>query len=106
MSHRDATEDAMITILSSTNPEPSLRRLAALIATVLAFALASVANAQESFKTAEEAADALASAARAGDRKGLLTVLGRGGADSVSSGDPMRLRATAWSRPTMPSIRS
>jgi len=79
----------MITILSSTNPEPSLRRLAALIATVLAFALASVANAQESFKTAEEAADALASAARAGDRKGLLTVLGRGGADIVSSGDPV-----------------
>jgi Protein of unknown function (DUF2950) len=77
----------MITILSSTKPASSLARLAALIATVLAFALASVANAQQSFKTTEEAADALVSAARAGDLKGLLTVLGRDGADIVSSGD-------------------
>jgi len=77
----------MITILSSTNPTPSLARLAALIAGVLAFALASVANAQQSFKTTEEAADALVSAARASDRKGLLAVLGRDGADIVSSGD-------------------
>jgi len=79
----------MITILSSTKPAPSLARLAALIAAVLAFALASVANAQQSFKTAEEAADALVSAARAGDLKNLLTVLGRDGADIVSSGDPV-----------------
>jgi hypothetical protein len=79
----------MIIILSSTNPAPSLARLAALIAGVLAFAMVSVANAQQSFKTADEAADALVSAARAGDRKALLTVLGRDGADIVSSGDPV-----------------
>jgi hypothetical protein len=82
----DATEDAMITILSSTNPTPSLARVILLSAAVLAFAMAS-AKAQQSFKTTEEAADALVSAARAGDRKGLLTVLGRDGSDIVSSGD-------------------
>ena len=57
----------MITILSSTNPALSLARLAVLTAAVLAFAMASVANAQQSFRTAEEAADALVSAAGAGD---------------------------------------
>ena len=77
----------MITILSTTKPAPSLAKLAALIGAVLAFALASVANAQQSFKTTEEAANALVSAARAGDLKGLLTVLGRDGTDIVSSGD-------------------
>jgi hypothetical protein len=77
----------MITILSSTNPALSLARRAVLTAAVLAFAMASVANAQQSFRTAEEAADALVSAARTGDRKGLLTMLGRDGADIVSSGD-------------------
>src|SRR5262245_27715555 len=74
----------MITHPSSTKPVPSL---AALIAGVLAFAMASAASAQQSFKTTEEAANALVSAARDGDRKGLLTVLGRDGADIVSSGD-------------------
>jgi hypothetical protein len=77
----------MITILSLTNPTPSLARLASLTAAVFAFAMASVANAQQSFKTAEEAVDALVSTARTGDRKGVLTVLGRDGADIVSSGD-------------------
>ena len=77
----------MITILSLTNPTPSLARLASLTAAVFALTIASVANAQQSFKTAEEAVDALVSAARTGDRKGVLTVLGRDGADIVSSGD-------------------
>ena len=79
----------MITILSSTKPAPPRARLAALIAGVLAFAMASVASAQQSFKTTEEAADALVSAARAGDQKRILTVLGRDGAEIVSSGDPV-----------------
>ena len=77
----------MITILSSTKPARSLDRLAAFIAAALTFALASVANAQQSFKTTQEPADALVSAARAGDLKSLLSVLGRDGADIVSSGD-------------------
>ena len=51
--------------------------------------MASVANGQRSFKTTDEAADALVSAIRSGDRKGILTVLGRDGADIVSSGDPV-----------------
>jgi hypothetical protein len=76
----------MITILSSTNPIAFLARLASLIAAVLALAVA-VANAQQSFKTAEEAVDALVSAAKADDRSAVLTVLGRDGADIVSSGD-------------------
>ena len=79
----------MITILSSTisHPAPSRARLASLAAGVLALAIASAANAQQSFKTAEDAAEALVSAVRSGDRKGVLTVLGRDGADIVSSGD-------------------
>jgi hypothetical protein len=75
----------MMTILSVTNLIRSRARLALLTATVLA--MASVANAQQSFKTAEEAASALVSAAKAGDRKAMLTVLGPEGADIVSSGD-------------------
>jgi hypothetical protein len=75
----------MITILSSINS--TLAKLALLTAAALAFAMASAANAQQFFKTAEEAADALVSAAKAGDRKRILTVLGRDGADIVSSGD-------------------
>jgi Protein of unknown function (DUF2950) len=74
----------MITILNRT---PCRARLAWLTAAVLAFSMASVANAQQSFKTAQEAVDALVSAAKTGDRKRILTVLGRDGADIVSSGD-------------------
>jgi Protein of unknown function (DUF2950) len=73
--------------LSLTNPTLFLARLALLIAAIFAFAVASVANAQQSFKTVEEVAEALVSAARTGDRKRVLTVLGRDGADIVSSGD-------------------
>src|SRR5262245_22162747 len=80
-------EDPMIMILSLTNPISSLARLASLIAALLAFAMAPVANAQQSFKTAQEAVDALVSAAKTGDQKAVLTVLGRDGADIVSSGD-------------------
>jgi hypothetical protein len=58
-----------------------------LIIVMLALAAASVASAQQSFKTAEEAADALVSAAKTGDRKGVLAILGRDGAVIVSSGD-------------------
>ena len=76
----------MITILSLTNPTATLARRGLLTAAVLALAMAA-AHAQQSFKTAEEAADALVSAAKTGDRKAVLTVLGQKGADIVSSGD-------------------
>ena len=77
----------MITIIRSSNLTLCLARLASFIAVVFTFATPSVANAQESFKTVEAATEALVSAARTGDRKGILTVLGRDGADIVSSGD-------------------
>ncbi len=51
--------------------------------------LASVASGQESFKTPEAAVDALVGAAKSGDRKGVMTVLGAKAADIVSSGDPV-----------------
>jgi Protein of unknown function (DUF2950) len=79
----------MITLRSLSNSRStlSLARLALLTAAMLVFAMASVASAQQSFKSAEEAADAFASAVRSGERKAILTVLGRDGADIVSSGD-------------------
>ena len=77
----------MITIIRSSNLTVCLARVVSFIAVVFAFATQSVANAQESFKTVEAAAEALVSAAKTGDRKGILTVLGRDGVDIVSSGD-------------------
>ncbi|MGB6350578.1 MAG: DUF2950 domain-containing protein [Pseudolabrys sp.] len=62
-------------------------KLASLTAAMLI--LASVAGAQESFKTPEAAVDALVSAAKGGDRKAVMTVLGEKAADIVSSGDPV-----------------
>jgi Protein of unknown function (DUF2950) len=62
-------------------------RLAAAAAALLVCAMASAASAQQSFKTPDEAASALMTAAKSGDRKALLTVLGPGAADIVSSGD-------------------
>lgn len=46
-----------------------------------------LAHAQQAFKTPEEAASALVSAAKANDKKALVTVLGPDGEDIVSSGD-------------------
>jgi Protein of unknown function (DUF2950) len=84
----DATEDVMTTTVpfANTHHTQFLAR-ASLAAAMLVFAMTSVSSAQQSFKTTEQAADALVSAARIGDLKGILSVLGRGGADIVSSGD-------------------
>ncbi len=49
--------------------------------------VAFVASAQQAFKTPEEAASALVSAAKANDMKAFATVLGPDGDDIVSSGD-------------------
>ena len=81
----------MITNLFLTNPISSLARL--LTAALLAFAMTSAASAQQSFKTPEEAVEALATAAKAHDRKGVLAVLGPDAADIVSSGDDVADRA-------------
>jgi hypothetical protein len=77
----------MIPILTLTDRFMFPARPAACAALVLALAIASVANAQQSFKTPEEAADALVSAAKTGEGKRVLTVLGADGADILSSGD-------------------
>ena len=76
-----------MTMFSLTNLIPSCSRVAALTVTVLAFALASPASAQQSFKTPQEAVDALVNASRSADRKGVLTILGPAALDLVSSGD-------------------
>jgi hypothetical protein len=53
----------------------------------LVSATPSSASAQQSFKTPQEAADALVAAVRAGDGRAVVTILGRAGADIASSGD-------------------
>ena len=55
---------------------------------------ASVAAAQQAFKTPDEAASAMVRAAKAGDMKALVTVLGPDGEDIVSSGDEVADQAT------------
>jgi hypothetical protein len=60
-----------------------------------AFVCASpVAGAQQAFKTPDEATEALMSAARAGDLKAFISVLGPDGDDIVSSGDKVADLAT------------
>ena len=61
--------------------------LAASVAAVVFFAMASAAFAQQDYKTPQDAVDALVAAARSGDQKALLDVLGPGGEDIASSGD-------------------
>jgi hypothetical protein len=77
---REVTEAIMQT--------PRFATLAFGVAAVL-FTVTSGAQAQQRFKTAEQAADALVAAARAGDRKAVTNVLGPGSAQVVSSGDPV-----------------
>jgi hypothetical protein len=60
----------------------------------LVLAMASAASAQQAYDTAEKAAEALANAARSGDAKALVTVLGRDGRQIASSGDPVADAAT------------
>ena len=58
-------------------------------AAMLILALSSLAQAQQRFNTPQEAVDALINAARSGDRKTVMTVLGPGSQELVSSGDPV-----------------
>jgi hypothetical protein len=61
--------------------------LTSLAAAILVIATASVAVAQQDYKTPQDAVAALVATARSGDQKTALTVLGRGGEDIISSGD-------------------
>jgi len=69
------------------------RALLPLIIGALLCSAASAAS-QQAFKTPDEAASALVGAAKAGDMKALLTVLGPDGEDIVSSGDEVADQAT------------
>jgi len=84
----------MLTIRSSDIRRGSSWAKPAAMTLALLVALASAASAQQSFKSAEEAATALVDAARNGDRKAMLTVLGRDGAEIISSGDAVADAAT------------
>ncbi len=77
----------------SHHRKPPLARLALWTAALLVGTVLSAA-AQQAFKTADDAASALASAAKSGDRAAILKVLGDDGADIVSSGDPVDDAAT------------
>src|SRR5262249_34338015 len=58
-------------------------------ATILILALSSLAQAQQRFKTPDEAVEALVKAARSGDSTSVVTILGPGSQELVSSGDPV-----------------
>src|SRR5262245_46093086 len=70
------------------------RSLVSVMIGALLCGAASVATAQQAIKTPDEAANALVQAAKAGDMKALVTVLGPDGEDIVSSGDEVADKAT------------
>jgi hypothetical protein len=79
---------ALTTLRASVASEDAMKRtLAALTISALFCLPASIVTAQQAFKTPDEAASALVDAARAGDGKALVKVLGPDGIDIVSSGD-------------------
>lgn len=65
-----------------------------LLALTISALLCASASAQQAFKTPDEAAGALASAAKSGDPKAIVSVLGPDGTDIVSSGDEVADAAT------------
>lgn len=76
-----------MTMLSMLDFTTRVTNAALVFAVTLMIAAASPAQAQQSFKTPEEAVEALVSASKSGDRTSVLMVLGPGAADLVSSGD-------------------
>ena len=62
----------------------------ALGAAMIALAMVSGANAQQSFKTPDEAVETLVAAVRAGDNKAVNDILGPGGEQIMSSGDAVQ----------------
>ena len=65
-----------------------------LLALTISALLCASASAQQAFKTPDEAASALASAAKSGDPKAIVSVLGPDGTAIVSSGDEVADAAT------------
>jgi hypothetical protein len=67
-----------------------ISKLALLAATAtFALGIASLAQAQQRFNTPDAAVEALVAAARSGDRRTVLSILGPGSQELVSSGDPV-----------------
>jgi hypothetical protein len=73
--------------MQTTSSSAALAWVATLTLALLVAMPVGTAGAQEPFKTPEQAAEALANAARSGDSKALLNILGPDGADIASSGD-------------------
>ena len=72
----------------------STLRSAVILSAALFLCAASAASAQQPFKTPDEAATALVDAAKTGDQKAILSVLGPDGLDIISSGDEVADAAT------------
>lgn len=70
------------------------KTFASLAAATVLCTTATIALAQQAFKTPDDAASALVSAAKAGDPKAIVTVLGPGGKEIASSGDEVADAAT------------
>jgi hypothetical protein len=81
-------EDVMIAtrLLPHSRRTPSLM-LSAAMAAAMFLAMVPAARAQQNYKTVDAAVDALVAAAKSGDQKAALVVLGPGGDDIISSGD-------------------
>jgi hypothetical protein len=80
--------------LSGRNGQTRSRSLVAAIAALFVLAGISAVNAQQPFATPDEAANALVGAARVSDKVALVKILGRAGAEIVSSGDEVDDAAT------------
>jgi Protein of unknown function (DUF2950) len=81
--------EAAMNVERSAGRSDRMRRTALLMPlfAILVFAMTSAASAQRPFHSPQEAADALAGAARIGDRGIILGILGLDAADIVTSGD-------------------
>src|SRR5215471_16907199 len=75
--------------MTNTKYIRAFSKLGLLTGAVLLLALSSLAQAQQRFQTPEAAVEALVAAARTGDRKTVLSILGPGSQELVSSGDPV-----------------
>jgi hypothetical protein len=94
----------MVTILSGSNlhrpgsfarlQKIGMAGLTCLTLVLLGFVSTATAKAQQSFKSADEAVAALVNAAKSGDQKAVLAVLGPDGAGIASSGDKVEDAAT------------
>ena len=84
------------------------RTLVSMAIAALLCTTASIVSAQQDFKTPDDAASALASAAKAGDRKAIVTVLGPDGKtlSRLVTKSPMPRRARNLLPPMTPSTRS